>query len=426
VKTLTRSLIGIALAALALALGLSLVVLRALQPKPGEWTVSLGLPWRSEPTAVSAPTLMRWATHPLVLPRLAGRTLTTRAGDWRLQSRADGSIEASCAPCRLQLAALGPVPVKVVRARLTLAHRGADRYDGSLWLGEVAQPVVLTWQAELRADALHLRAELAPTPLREVVALFAAEFPEAARVRVDGRVALRVQARLAGGGMQIDKLMPVLGDVAVAGLGTEALADVDPLARCRPQPAAGRIEGWLPHAVIAAEDQRFAEHPGYELDTWLAVWKRNAATSHELQGASTLTQQLAKILYTGDDRSATRKLREWLYAVEMERTLGKGRILQLYLAVVPWGDGVCGAEAAARHHIGKPANQLRPREAAWLASLLVNPDQQLRRWAQDEAASRERAVWVLAGMKRLPPARRESELAALETWRPPIGRSFVH
>jgi membrane peptidoglycan carboxypeptidase len=220
--------------------------------------------------------------------------------------------------------------------------------------------------------------------------------------------------------------MPVLSDVAVAGLGTEALADVDPLARCRPQPAAGRIEGWLPHAVIAAEDQRFAEHPGYELDTWLAVWKRNAATPHGLQGASTLTQQLAKILYTGDDRSATRKLREWLYAVEMERTLGKGRILQLYLAVVPWGDGVCGAEAAARHHLGKPAHQLRPREAAWLASLLVNPDQQLRRWAQDEAASRERAVWVLAGMKRLPATRRDSELDALATWRPPIGRSVVH
>jgi hypothetical protein len=426
VKTWKRSLIGVALAALGLALGLSLVVLRALHPKPGEWTVSLALPWRTEPTAVSAPTLMRWATHPLLLPRLADRVLTTRAGRWRLQSRADGSIEALCAPCRLQLDALGPAPVTVARARLTLAHRGADRYDGSLWLGEGNQPVVLTWQAELRADALHLQAELAPTPLREVVTLFAAEVPEAARASIDGRMALRVQARLAAAGLQIDRLAPVLSNVAVSGLGTEALIDADPLARCRPQPAAGRIEGWLPHAVIAAEDQRFAEHPGYELDAWLAAWKRNAAAPEALQGASTLTQQLAKILFTGDDRSATRKLREWLYAVEMERTLGKGRILQLYLAVVPWGDGVCGAEAAARHHLGKPANQLRPREAAWLASLLVNPDQQLRRWAQDEAASRERAVWVLAGMKRLPAARRESELDAFATWRPPIGRSVVH
>ncbi len=135
-----------------------------------------------------------------------------------------------------------------------------------------------------------------------------------------------------------------------------------------------------------------------------------------------ITQQLAKLVYTGDERDAMRKLREWLYAVEMERTLGKGRILQLYLAVLPWGDGICGAEAAARHHLGKPANQLKPREAAWLASLLINPDLQQRRWALEEAQARERAAWVLKGIRRLPRERREAELDALVSWRPPIGR----
>jgi membrane peptidoglycan carboxypeptidase len=117
-----------------------------------------------------------------------------------------------------------------------------------------------------------------------------------------------------------------------------------------------------------------------------------------------------------------RKVREWLYAVEMERTLGKGRILQLYLAVLPWGDGVCGAEAAARHHLGKPAHQLKPREAAWLASLLVNPDRQLRRWTSDEALARERVVALLHGMRRLPAERREAEIEAFAQWQPPVSR----
>jgi membrane peptidoglycan carboxypeptidase len=148
----------------------------------------------------------------------------------------------------------------------------------------------------------------------------------------------------------------------------------------------------------------------------------NQRDGEKLQGASTITQQLAKLLYTGDARDPARKLREWLYAVEMERTLGKGRILQLYLAVLPWGDGICGAEAAARHHLGKGAHQLKPREAAWLASLLVNPDQQLQRWARDEDTARERAAAVLKGIKRLPRERREAELDALVSWRPPIGR----
>ena len=154
----------------------------------------------------------------------------------------------------------------------------------------------------------------------------------------------------------------------------------------------------------------------------MKVWKSNQEQPDALQGASTITQQLAKLLYTGDERSAARKLREWLYAVEMERTLGKGRILQLYLAVLPWGDGICGAEAAARHHLGKPVNQLKPREAAWLASLLINPDAQLRKWAHEDAAARERVVAVLKGMRRLPRERRESETEALASWQPPIGR----
>jgi hypothetical protein len=359
------------------------------------------------------------------MPRLDGRTLATHAGRWHLQRSTDGSLEATCSPCSVQFDSLGPLAVVIDRASVTLQPRGADRFDGALQLGSGPQPLVLRWHAALKKDGMQIHTELASTPLQQAVAIFSAAVPEARQARIDGRLALKLDATLNERGLQIERIEPRLEDVVVSGLGTEALLDSDTNARCRPQPASGRIEGWLPHAVLAAEDQRFYEHPGYELDAWLAVWKQNRQQPDAIQGASTITQQLAKLLYTGDERHAMRKLREWLYAVEMERTLGKGRILQLYLSVLPWGDGVCGAEAAARHHLGKPADRLKPREAAWLASLLVNPELQLRRWAQDEAAGRERVAWVLASMRRLPRERRESELEALQSWQPPVARPLL-
>jgi hypothetical protein len=423
-KSALRALGALALALLLIAGLLAVAALQAVAPRPGEWRVPVRIgPLQRE---ASVPTLLRWAAHPLVAAQLDGRVFDTDAGRWQLAHRRVGAgdtLEAVCAPCSLQLDALGSAAVTLDRVALFVQPRGADRYDGRLALGAGAQPLVLPWRAELKADALFVRTELAPTPLAQALAPFAIELPELNRARVDGTIALKLDARFDADGLHFTRLVPRLAGVAVTGLGTEALLDADPGQRCRPQPAGGRIEGWIQNAVMAAEDARFAEHAGYELDTWVKVWKHNQQAPDALQGASTITQQLAKLLYTGDERSAARKLREWLYAVEMERTLGKGRILQLYLSVLPWGDGICGAEAAARHHLGKPVNRLKPREAAWLASLLINPDVQLRQWAHEEAAARERAAAVLKGIKRLPRERREAELDAFVSWRPPVGRA---
>ena len=415
-KTVLKFLAGLLLAAVLVLAALVALAMNAVAPQPGEWSTRLAW-WRFAHEA-SMPTLLRWATHPVVMPQLAGR----RLGDWQVEAAGGHRLEARCAPCRVQLDALGPQPLVIDEARLIVDVRGADRFDGTLRLGAADTPVTLRWRGELKRDGLALQAELPPTPLARVIAVAGQAVPEARHARIAGSVSLRVSATLGGQGLEVVKLVPTLADVSVDGLGTETLRDVDVAQRCRPQPAGGRIEGWIQNAVIAAEDQRFFEHPGYELDAWVAVLKANQREGEPLQGASTITQQLAKLLYTGDERDAARKLREWLYAVEMERTLGKGRILQLYLALLPWGDGICGAEAAARHHLGKPANQLKPREAAWLASLLVNPDEQLRRWSADEAAGRARVAAVLKGIRRLPRERREAETAALQDWRPPIGR----
>jgi monofunctional biosynthetic peptidoglycan transglycosylase len=90
-------------------------------------------------------------------------------------------------------------------------------------------------------------------------------------------------------------------------------------------------------------------------------------------GASTISQQLAKNLFLSGERSWLRKGQEAMITWMMERTLSKRRILELYLNLAEWGEGVFGAEAAARHHFGLPAAALGPEEAAWLAAILPSP-----------------------------------------------------
>jgi len=130
----------------------------------------------------------------------------------------------------------------------------------------------------------------------------------------------------------------------------------------------GRISRYLRAAIIYAEDYNFYRHDGVD---WDAV---EAALEDGMQvGASTITQQLAKNLYLSPDRSLRRKVREMFIAWKLEDALTKQRILELYLNVVEWGDGVFGAEAAARRWYGVPAMQLRPAQAARLAIALPNP-----------------------------------------------------
>jgi membrane peptidoglycan carboxypeptidase len=171
----------------------------------------------------------------------------------------------------------------------------------------------------------------------------------------------------------------------------------------------------LPAAVLAAEDQRFLQHAGFdpvEITQALAAADRDhdtaevtppsAAIERPLRGASTITQQLARTLFTGGERTAARKLRELLYAVEMERTLGKERILLLYLNTVDWGPGLCGARAAARTYFGKRPPQLTPLQAAWLAGILRAPHAAHAHQYRGGLPDPERARWVLMQMRDLP------------------------
>ena len=129
----------------------------------------------------------------------------------------------------------------------------------------------------------------------------------------------------------------------------------------------------LQQAVVIAEDARFEQHHGLDWLELRASVEKNLEEGRYARGGSTITQQLVKNLYLGPEKTLLRKLDEALLAISAERALSKARILELYLNVVEWGDGVFGVEAAARHHLGKGAGALEPHEAALLAAMLPAP-----------------------------------------------------
>jgi monofunctional biosynthetic peptidoglycan transglycosylase len=134
-----------------------------------------------------------------------------------------------------------------------------------------------------------------------------------------------------------------------------------------------RISVHLKRAVIAAEDARFAEHEGFDWDGIQKAIEKNQRRGRTVAGGSTISQQLAKNLFLSGERSLIRKGQEALITLMLEAALDKRRILELYLNVAEWGEGVFGAEAAARHYFGVGAGQLSPAQAARLAAMLPRP-----------------------------------------------------
>ncbi len=134
-----------------------------------------------------------------------------------------------------------------------------------------------------------------------------------------------------------------------------------------------RISPYLRQAVVAAEDASFFTHEGFDWEGIKDAALYNLEAGELKRGGSTITQQLAKNLYLSSERSLLRKAREMLITRSLEQHLTKERILELYLNVAEWGQGVYGAGAAARHHFKKSARDLTSDEAAWLAAILPSP-----------------------------------------------------
>jgi monofunctional biosynthetic peptidoglycan transglycosylase len=135
----------------------------------------------------------------------------------------------------------------------------------------------------------------------------------------------------------------------------------------------GRISKHLVRAVLVAEDDAFWQHEGVDFDQLQESLELDWARGRFVRGGSTITQQLAKNLYLSPSKNPVRKLREFLIARRLEAELPKSRILELYLNVIEWGDGIYGAEAAARTYFRTSAAALGPAQAAELAGAIVNP-----------------------------------------------------
>jgi monofunctional biosynthetic peptidoglycan transglycosylase len=166
--------------------------------------------------------------------------------------------------------------------------------------------------------------------------------------------------------------------------------------RYRPVPIS-RISRNLIHAVVTAEDAKFFGHEGVDWEAVQQSWEKNWKEKRLARGGSTITQQLAKNLYFSTRKDPVRKVRELFVAGWLEEDLSKRRILELYLNVIEWGDGIFGAEAAAQAWYGRSASALDEVQAAGLAAMIPNPRRINPRVAPKSHARRARRIlWQMA------------------------------
>jgi monofunctional glycosyltransferase len=184
-----------------------------------------------------------------------------------------------------------------------------------------------------------------------------------------------------------------------------------------------KISPNLQRAVLAGEDSNFATHHGFDYAAIQRAWEEAQRESEKeakqegddqsswipsmpdfKRGASTISQQLAKNLYLSSQRSFVRKGREAVITYFLERELSKKRILELYLNVIEWGDGIYGAEAASQFYFNKPAAQLTTREAAYLSAMIPGPLKIFNPKINPRRVARRQRV-ILRGMPsvRMPP-----------------------
>jgi hypothetical protein len=399
---------ALGIAALATVVVVVLAAGGVLTTPPGAWVVQLR-PLPGINARLSVPGLVRFASSPVALRLLEGRAVDSRLG--RLHFARDGNaLQVVCAPCRFEAQPLAAQPIRIERLQLRLSQLDARTLAGELAAGDAG----VSFTARLQPDRIDIDWKLRSTEIAAVYRLLESAIPEAHLARIDGRIDARGSLRLPQRRARVEL---AIDGFAVDGLGTEALAagpvefgcpdaDGPPIPR-HVMPGEGRwispagSGALLAAAVLAAEDQRFGGHDGLdraEIGAVLASIDEQGPG----RGASTITQQLARLLFTGAERSGARKLRELLYAVEMERTLGKRAILALYLNTVHWGPGICGADAAARTYFGKRPGELTPLEAAWLASVLPNPQRAYQEEFLARAPQVSRAIRVLGEMRDLP------------------------
>ncbi len=181
------------------------------------------------------------------------------------------------------------------------------------------------------------------------------------------------------------------------------LQEKDPAARLR--------HAWVPYegiaanlkrAVVTAEDAKFMGHEGFDLEGIQRALERNDRKGGVVAGGSTISQQLAKTLFLSGERSWARKGQEAAITWMLETTMSKRRILEIYLNVAEWGEGVFGAEAAAQYHFGVSAERLSATQAAYLAAVLPSPRRYDRGKVTPYVAGRVETILARMDTARIP------------------------
>jgi monofunctional biosynthetic peptidoglycan transglycosylase len=163
-----------------------------------------------------------------------------------------------------------------------------------------------------------------------------------------------------------------------------------------------QISPHLKRAIVAAEDAKFLGHEGFDWEASQQAHETNLKKGRIVAGGSTISQQLAKNLFLSGSRSPWRKAQEAVITVMLENMMGKRRILEIYLNVIEWGEGVFGAEAAARHYFRVPAAELSAEQAARLAAMVPNPRFYDRNRNVPWLATKTRMVLARMSVARIP------------------------
>jgi hypothetical protein len=289
----------------------------------------------------------------------------------------------NCLKCHFLLKDLSPKTVEFDAIDLTV-NLNQHQLSGTLTTQSDGHSRSIQYSGLAHMNGLDLKWNLPTSPIADLLAPLKSHSDIIQKAQVTGTLSANGTLHWPS---RIWSANPVIKNFNVTGLNTERL-NTEPFEYLCPAPSKqyaknvisseiwqdkAQLGRWLPMAVIIAEDAQFMHHPGYNIDTLRHLLSQEVANKR--LGGSTITQQLAKYLFTDGERLWKRKIEELLYAVEMENTLGKQRILNLYLNTVDWAPATCGAFEAAKLYFAVKPEDLSPIQAAWLASILHKPHQ---------------------------------------------------
>jgi len=351
--------------------------------------------------------MLMLATSPAGRWLLDKKGFSLHHGDVRLYD-ADG-LRVHCQHCWLEAKSVSDKPLMLDSVELWLKLDG-QQLNGYLLVDAAKQPFTIDFEGKATMRSLKLNWTLPATPLASLLSPLRDHSEAISQATVSGSLSATGILRWP---RQSWSVQPQLAQLQVNGLDlskvTSSSVQYDcPLLDEQKHPEKvhwlnyDKMGRWLPMATIIAEDAEFRHHPGYALTQMQQLLGKES--TDKAVGGSTITQQVVKYMFTNGERTWKRKIEELLYAVQLENTLDKTNILNLYLNTVDWGPSLCGAHAAANYYFGLSPAQMSPIQAAWLAGIIKNPH---RAWKQQFMAKKPELARAESILRYMPESARK-------------------